>query len=256
MKRLIIAVTLALAIGAPAFAQNARRPRTTPRPAQNPTLEFLNQQYPEVSFEEVPLETVMESIKEFTQANIVVKWDKLEENDIDKDKPISLKAKGLRLSQVLWLIMSQAGGSDVKLAYRASGKLLIVSTADDLGKEMVTKVYDVSDLLIRVPQFNNAPRIDPSQALQQGGSGAGGGGGGGGGSNIFENDDEEEDQNDQQGAANAEVAALIELIVETIEPDSWQVNSGLGSIIPWRGQIVVRNTYSVHQQLGQGIEED
>ena len=37
---------------------------------------------------------------------------------------------------LLWMIMNAAGGSDVKLAYRASNNLLILSTADDLGTEI------------------------------------------------------------------------------------------------------------------------
>lgn len=255
MNRMMITCGVGLAFAATAFAQSNRGPRVLPRLSENPTLKLLNQRIPEVSIEEQPLESVMEWIQELTQANVVVRWEKLEDNSIERDKPISLKVRNLRLSQVLWMIMSQAGGSDVKLAYRAEGNLLILSTEEDLGKEMITKVYDVSDLLTRPPRFTNAPRIDPSQALQNSGGQGGGGGGGGGGSNIFESDDEEDDEGQQGGLADAETAALVQMIIDTIEPDSWQANNGLGSIIPWRGQIVVRNTLLVHQRLGGAIEE-
>ena len=40
------------------------------------------------------------------------------------------------------------------------------------------------------------------------------------------------------------------MITTAVEPDSWLVNGGLGSISPWNGMLVVRNTPLVHQQIG------
>ena len=44
--------------------------------------------------------------------------------------------------------------------------------------------------------------------------------------------------------------------VDTVEPDSWNVNGGTGSITPLRGQIIVRNSILVHQLLGGYMDED
>ncbi|MCH8800762.1 MAG: hypothetical protein IH963_07625 [Chloroflexi bacterium] len=155
--------------------------------------------------------------------------------------------------------MNEAGGTDVKLAYRASGNLILLSLHDDLGKDMLVKVYDVRDLLVRVPRFTNAAQLNPGQALNQagqgaGGQGGGGGGGGGGNSQLFSDDEDDDDQDQNDGAGDME--RLIQVIVDTVEPDTWNVNGGLGSITPLRGQIIVRNSILVHQLLGGYLEED
>jgi len=218
---------------------------------------LINQRIPEVTFTDAPFESVMDWVADFTQANVVVRWETLEFNGVDRDKPISMNVRNLRLSQVLWMIMNEAAGPDLKLAYRASGNMIVVSTAEDLGREMIVKVYDVSDLLINVPRFTNAARLDPAQALNQlgqGGTGGGGGGGGGGGSQLFETD-QDEDEGDGEAAGQAQIQELIELITDTIEPDTWVQNGGLGTIHVFRGQLVVRNSALVHQRIGGYVSE-
>ena len=54
------------------------------------------------------------------------------------------------------------------------------------------------------------------------------------------------------GGANAQAIQLIDLIQNTIEPDSWQVNGGKGSIYYFDQLkvLVIRQTGEVHHQLG------
>ena len=215
------------------------------------TLKLLEQRIPDVSLQEAPLDQVMTWVAQNMNINVVVRWQNLEAFGIDRDKPITIQVKNLRLSQVLWLIMNEAGGADLKLAYRASGDLLIMSTAEDLGQEMVVKAYDVSDLLVRVPNFAG-PQIDLSQAGQRQGQG------GGGGQSLFTNDqnDEDRDQDRQGEGIGQEMQRLVDLITQTIEPDSWSVNGGLGTINAFRNMLVIRNSIFVHQRLGGYLEED
>ena len=193
-----------------------------------------------------------------TEANVVVRWEKLEDIGVDRDKPITLKVRNLRLSQVLWMIMNEAGGSDVKLAYRATGNMLVLSTEEDLSSEMIVRVYDVSDLLANVPRFTNASRLDPAQSLNQlsqnsGNLGSGGGGGGGGQSQLFETG--QNDENDDDGDGSGSMAEIVQLITDLVEPDSWVQGGGPGTIQPFRKHIVVRNTLLVHQRLGGYVSE-
>jgi uncharacterized membrane protein YgcG len=219
------------------------------------TLAFLNERIEEVSFQDAPLDAVMSWLGELTPMNVVVRWQVLIDAGIERDKPITMQVKNLRLSQVLWMIMDEAGGPDLKLAYRASGELLIISTAEDLGKEMVVRVYDVSDLLVRAPRFTGAPRMDLSNNQGSGGQGGGsgqsvfGGGSGGGG----QNEDDDNRGNNQDD--DADIQELIALIVQTVEPDSWADNGGLGTIQSFRNLLVVRNNILVHQALGGYVEE-
>lgn len=217
------------------------------------TLPQLEQKIPEITFQDVPFEQVMEYIADYSKMNVVVRWEALTNAGVSRDKSISLKVKNIKLSQVLWMVMNEAGGADVKLAYRASGNLLILSTADDLGKEMIVKVYDVADIIQRVQNFTG-PQIDVAQQ-QSGGSG-------GGGQNVFSggqqgNNNQQDDQQNQQGnAVRPELQQLITLITTTVEPDSWELNGGKGTIQGFKNSLVVRNTILVHQKLGGAIRED
>lgn len=50
---------------------------------------------------------------------------------------------------------------------------------------------------------------------------------------------------------------LIELIQNTIAPESWEVNGGRGSIRYYSlyHALLVRQTADVHHQLGGGLEQ-
>jgi hypothetical protein len=220
-------------------------------PATSNTMRLLNQRIPEVAFDQVPFEQVMDWLKDLTGANVVVHYQVLSDAGVERDKPITIKVKNLRLSQVLWMIMNEAGGTDVKLAYRASGSLLILSTAEDLGKEMVTKVYDVSDLLVSATRFNNAARMDPSQVLSNQGSG---GQGGGGGQQLFQSTQGGENRDNQQDQG-VDIQRIIDLITDTIEADSWSKNGGTGQIVAFQKSLVVTNSLLVHQKIGGPIDE-
>jgi hypothetical protein len=207
------------------------------------TLEYLNELVAEVDFQNAELDQVMDWIDSLTPMSVVVRWQVLEDAGIERDKPVTMQVRNLRLSQVLWLIMNEAGGSDVKLAYRASGKLLIVSTAEDLGRVMVLRVYDVSDLLVTIPRFGG-PGIDFATLSEGGGFGSLGRGG---------RPEAEETRSIQD--RDADIQELIDLIVETVEPDSWAANGGLGTIRAFHEMLVVRNSLRVHQALGGYLAE-
>jgi hypothetical protein len=263
-RKLLIGLGIVLA-AASALAQE-RTPARVPRPSATPnTVSIMNQRVPELTFEDLPLQQVMDWLAEFTKLNISVRWQTLADAGVDRDKPISIQARNLRLSQVLWLIMAEAAGSELKLAYRASGNLLILSTADDLDKEMVTKIYDVADLLTRLPRALRQGAFNVTQGLgQSGGQGGGGGGGGAGGGMFGQGQGQQQQQQGAQGAygaaggaggPDAQLKELVELIRQTVEPDTWRENGGQGSIIPFQTSIVVRNTILVHQRLGGYLSE-
>ena len=124
-------------------------------------------------------------------------------------------------------------------------------TAEDLDKEMVTRIYDVSDLLIRLPRASRQGAFDVTSGLGQQGTATGGGvfqaGNGSSGRNA-------DDQNGQQ-VGEHEMQQLLNLIQETVEPDSWRVHDGAGTILPYQRSIIVRNTVQVHQRLGGYLAE-
>jgi hypothetical protein len=249
MFRYLTILTAALLVTGSAAAQSVQaRPA---RPRGDSTLKLMNQRLPEVRFEETPFDQVTDWLGEITQMNIVVRWQILEDALIKRDKPISMQAKNLRLSQILWLLLNEAAGSETRLAYRASGNLLVISTADDLGKELVTKVYDVSDLLLQPP---SSGRPDFSQN-NQGLSSSGTSGGGGSGQSVFGNTNQNQQNQQNQQGNDVQIQKLIEIIEQTVEPDSWAKNGGIGHIQTFGNLLIVRNTILVHQQIGGYLKE-
>lgn len=231
-----------------AFAQSEPRAKIAQRTYN--TVELLESQVADIDFVDQPLDTVIDWLgKEFPGLNIYVNWQQLESLSIEKTKEVTLSLKGFTMSRVLWMLMKEASGGETRLAYRASGNLIVISTEEDLGTEMIVKAYDVTDLIVRVRNFRDAPQIDIQQAAQSGG---------GGGGNIFggQGGGEEDDEEDQEaGEIDPEMELLIEIITTTIEFESWQVNGGKGTITAFRRQLVVRNNIGVHQKLGGAIEE-
>lgn len=245
----LVAILPAVAWGQTPTAQTTGRERVPN------TLRVLNQRLPEVSIDRTPFDQVMEWLGQYAGLNISVRWRILEDNGIERDTPISIQARNLRLSQVLWLIMNEAGGADVKLAYRASGNLIVLSTAEDLNREMVTRIYDISDLLVNIPRASRQSTFDVTQGMGQGGQGGGGGGGGMFGQGGGQGGGQQGDQGDNM-AGEQQLEKLIDLIEQTVEPDSWQKNGGTGSIFAFQRMLVVRNTILVHQRLGGYLTEE
>ena len=51
---------------------------------------------------------------------------------------------------------------------------------------------------------------------------------------------------------------IMELVLNTVEPESWQVNgmSGKGTIFPYHGHLIIRNSLHVHQILSQTLSAE
>ncbi len=252
MSRRLAAIAVVALLTSAAWGQNTAERRPVPPPAVPQTLRILNQRLPEVSFRDTPFEQVVEFLADLTKINFVVRWQTLEDAGVKRDAPVSLQVRNLRLSQILWLLMNDVAGSELKLAYRMSGNLLVLSTEDDLDKEMVTKVYDVADLLVRPLTADRNTGFDPTQAMNQGGTQ-------GGGSNSLFGQSSQQNYGNTQGnqgeLSNVEMQSLVDLIQDTIEPDTWNRNGGQGSVHAYRHLLVIRNTLLVHQRLGGYVTE-
>ncbi len=212
----------------------------------------LDEVLPEVRFEETPFETVVEFLGDIKKVNLAVDWEDLESNAIERDKPVTVKLNELSFRTVLKEVLGQVGG-DVNLSFAVTEGLIRVASKEKLDRDKNVLVYDIRDLLVNIPRFNNAPRIDPSQALAADGGG-GSSGGGGGSSNIFE-DNEEEDGAGDTGGRNgigdpALVAEIMDIIRQTVEPDSWRESGGGdGSLRELNGNLIVYNTSDAHRQV-------
>lgn len=190
----------------------------------------------DATIKDMTLEEFAEWIERTTKANVVVKWKVLEEAGVEPDTMINLKLKEVTIRKLLQLAFQQVteGLEGVELAAKADDNTLIISTRKDLNSEVVTRLYDVQALLIMVPNFAGKTMGDPTTGrrsrLSLGGAGRSAEG----------HDPDLEDLARQ----------LIDTITSTIEPESWAVNGGKGTISYYKGKLVIRNNLEVHQLLG------
>jgi len=219
----------------------------------------------ELKFDAIPLEEVIGNIQSLTGLNIVPNWSALEFAAIDRDIEITLSLRDVTYEKALELVLDAAGGGEIELAYEIDDGVIQISTKEDLARRTATRVYNVQDLIISVPTFRgrniNIEDIGQNQGQQGGlgggrflqggglgGGGGGAGGGGGGGGNLFQgggqrNEDEDIDQGDP-------IEPIIELIQQTIDPESWRAAGGnVGSIQPLNQQLVVTQTSTAHNQI-------
>ena len=249
MRKPVLTTLIAVSVASVAIAQTAG---TEPQPPMS-ALELLDKRVPEVSFEETPFEQVVEWLREHTGVNVTVHWQVMQDAGLERDTPISLKARNIRLSQVLWMIVNQAAGSELDLAYRVSDDLITLSLREDFEQEMIAKVYDVSDLLLRIPRFRNAARLNAAEALNNTGSGDGQSRA----AALFRADEAEPSENGEgRTSLDRDIRELIRVIQRAIEPTSWQGQGGVGTVTGLRRQLIVRNTPHVHQLLGGYLRED
>ena len=186
--------------------------------------------------------------------SIVPRWRALEVESVDSDSEVTLKMSNVTVKEVLDETLDQLSDLD-PITYVGSGNVLRISTKSDFDKKLFVRVYDLSDLMLRIKDFQGSPQIDLQQQQQNTGGGGGGSNGqaqvqsmfqgsGGGGSNDDDNEEDSEEE-DQQRAD--EIMNTIKLVVE---PNSWTDNGGLGSMAVLNKQLLVLNTLSVHEVLG------
>jgi general secretion pathway protein D len=203
----------------------------------------LKEILPEFDFQEAPLENVIEHLQEVQRVNIAVDWDDLTSSGIERDKPVSVQLRGLPFGTVLKEVLAQVGG-DRKLSFSITDGLLRIATKDKLDRNKVVLVYDIRDLLVCVPRFNNAATMDPAQALSQGAQG------GGGGQQLFQSTQQQRETEANQQRTTDIVQKIMEIIRQTVEPDSWvEAGGGEGSIRELNGQLIIYNTSEAHTQI-------
>lgn len=214
----------------------------------------LQQTAGEIHFDGIAFEQLIDHLRDLTGLNIVVNWSALETAAIEKDKEVSLKlmAGTVKYETALKLILEEVGGGEVELAYEIGDGVVQISTKEDLARRTTVQVYNVQDLIIRVPDFEgrqiNLNNIGNSQRGGLGGA-QGGGGGGQGGGGIFDGGGQQpQGQGDTNGTDN--LARLVNLIQTTIDPESWREAGGnTGAINDLNNQIIVTQTATAHNQL-------
>lgn len=237
------------------------------------------------TYDEMPLAAVMDALGELSDVNIHLDPRGLNQEGVRSDTPVSLNLKGeISLKSALQLILEP-----LHLTYQIKDEVLKITSEQIRDGDLKRKVYNVADLVIPIPNFvpssniglqgliedsyrsmgygpgyhGPGPRafVDNPLPGQYGGAvtdavlanpaiggpaGPGGtpfGVGPGGGPG---------------GAAQADFDSLIDLIVSTVEHESWMENgTGEGEIQPFPTNLslVISQTQRVHEQVADLLEQ-
>jgi type II secretory pathway component GspD/PulD (secretin)/tetratricopeptide (TPR) repeat protein len=201
-------------------------------------------------FDDNMLEAVVQYVQNLTPGVAInVDWAALEQAGVERDEPVTLSLVNVPVRVGLERILEQlnTGVDDFsRIWYSIRDGIITISLDSELRKFTVPIVYDIRDLLINIPDHDDAPDLNLQTALQQSRSGGGGGGGGnifggtGGGAGADPDAPTEEELTDE----------LIELVMNTIDREGWLDNGGdTGTIVPLRGNLIITQTPENHLQI-------
>lgn len=188
----------------------------------------------EVDIKDMSLEELAEWINRDTGANVIVRWKLLEKEGITRASKISVKARNINIRQLLalsFLHLTQSKPS-VELSAQARGNTIIISTRKDHNSKMITRVYEVADLIQDMPDF-------PIAGSERG---------------FSRSSKRRADKRLMHAGRGQEIDPhildLIDSITMNIEPHSWKVAGGKGRIRYYRGKLIIYNSVEVHQLIG------
>jgi type II secretory pathway component GspD/PulD (secretin) len=211
--------------------------------------QILDRRIADVRFADVAFDDVLEYFRDVTQANIWVNWRALETTGIDQSAPVTARLTNVRFRTALETVLDFVGGGLVDLGYSVDDGVIRISTLEELQRNTVTRVYDIRDMIIDIPDYT-APQFDLDQ--DQGQSSGRGGGGGQGGGSLFGGAGGTTSLDEQdRGPTRLElVDSIISLIQDTVAPDSWREMGGtVGSIRELSGQLIVTQTAENQREL-------
>ncbi len=180
-----------------------------------------------VEFRDEPLEEAIAKLAEQTHTNITITRRELEGESVDVKMPIRLTLHGVPLRSVIDEIIRQANAFRPPIAvvgYEASDGIIRITACNQLWRQPVTRMYDVSDLVLRRP-----PMVTTSTS---GASGV-----------LFGN-----------AAPSPQIVGdiddLMRLIMNLVEPDVWRDDGGpQGAIYGFGTTLVITQTPPNHDRI-------
>ena len=222
--------------------------------ARDPALAMLRKRVETVDWEDTPFEEVITWLKDEggSAVNIVPRWAPLGVEGIDRDTLITLQLNNSTIGEVLAELLETLS-EDGEIRFRAWGNMLRISTRGDFERKRYLRVYDATDIMLRIPDFGRgAPVIDLQNA---------GGQGGGSGQSVFSGSSG--GQEEQTGGEQAEqdlqerLERMATLIRDVIGPNTWSqagsaggTGGGQNVIRVFNRSLIVHAPIEIHEQIG------
>jgi hypothetical protein len=197
-----------------------------PRPTRDEEKIIAALQQPTtLEFLDLPLEDGLTFLKEYHNVPIYFEKSAFKEAEVSLESNVTLKIHGVRLESALNLILQP-----LLLDYLVEDDVLKITSKKAAQKKLITRTYPVADLC------QESRRVDIEERQRK------------------ENTAEKPTR---PGSPATSYTALIQTITTTIDPDSWEELSGVGSsmAVQQAGSLVIRQTWSVHRKILQLLRD-
>lgn len=270
------------ATGGLAAAEAAIKDEYFPRPtaAEREIVEALEKPI-DVDFQELALEDWITNLQEMGKIDLWIDKAKIAEEGTNLDQPITLKLKGRRLDSVLNLILNPR-----QLTYLYEDEVLKITTTSSAADLLITRTYPVGDLCqdieevhIRVGgagggffavadlnerpmelsalQIGQNPMAKAGRWAMRGALLQGFGNGGAARQSDAKAEPKEVDADKESPVKVSGKSRLMHAITSTIQPDSWDEQSGPGTIVSvgQPSSLVIRQSWGVHKKVLQLLRD-
>ncbi|UCC31026.1 MAG: hypothetical protein JSU86_01860 [Phycisphaerales bacterium] len=220
------------------------KPVTTASHPKETVLALLHKRVDNLDWIDVPLEEVISWLRDESegQVNVVPRWSQLGRANVNSDTAVTIRLNNTTVAEVLNELVDQLS-ADGEVRYRSAGNKLIISTGADFNRKMVLRIYDVTDILFRVPDFGqDAPSIELQRAGSQGS----------GGQPVIRSPGSSSAGGEQvEQYIRTRLEELARKIQRVIAPETWDTpnTEGRGRIEVFGRSLWVYNTAEVHEQI-------
>lgn len=202
-----------------------------------------------VDFRRDPFHQVIEKLADAHRVNIIVNWNDLERAGVERITPVDLSLpREITLRKAITEILDQVGGGETALGFDVADGAVTIATQAFLDRKTFAAMYDINDLLMTIPRWDRPPMTDLRHANQQepppppkqSGSAV----------NAWRQGDDDDDEAETDPERISRVRQIIDLIQDTVAPDSWRERGGsIGAIKEINGQLIVTQNTAGQRQI-------
>ena len=211
-----------------------------------------------VNFKRNTIQQVVNYMKTVTEVEIYADWKALDGIGIRPEDEVTLDLGRVPAEVALRRVLEQLGDRLDRPQFGVEDGMVVITTEDALRRRMVTLVYDIRDLLLEVPYFDNAPDFDLGDNITGGPASNGGSVASfAAGSmdseleraEIFGRSDSSSDP--QRRSREQLVDEIVQIIQDVVDPEQgWYDTSGQGGKIQeLNGNLIITNTPRNHRAI-------
>jgi hypothetical protein len=185
--------------------------------------------------QDTPLRDVLAQLQQASGMNMVVNWAALESIGVTPEQTVTLRLRNVSVERAMRAVVDLVGPD--LIGYAVEQGVVEITLRDILDARLITRVYDVGDLLTPAADFSaNAPSIDLAQTTQTGGGSSQGPFTGG---QTAAREDTRRERMEQ----------LVELVTSTVDPQVWDVNGGQARVRSFDRYLIVTAPAATHRKL-------